>query len=665
MGVPDLRFLRRALPALLLALAIPLVPAPALGAKRHDRDGDALSDRFERRASKTNPRRRDTDADGLGDGMEVRRTRTDPRRRDSDHDGLTDGFEVNLAHGTGVGGKRGLRIPAERRKTDPRRRDTDGDGLGDGYEIKTSHTDPADPDSDSDGLTDLQELLLGFDPRDGNSFPKAEPAAPESSLPGGPAGTAEQDWAVPAPADVTPPETSIGSGPAEVGPLTSASFVFSSSEAGSTFECRLDTQEWAGCISPKTYSGLALGAHTFSVRAKDGAGNLDGSPAARTWTIATPAPTNGCDSTVSTSAALAAAAVAATNEGKVVCVSPGTYADLDLHHFAHPTKVTLRSAQKHGAVLGDVRLRTAQGLRFEDFRVTGSFDLAGSTAQPVTRIEVAGADIGGGPNGAFLLTCAVHDFLAERNNVHDIAYNGQWWSGWGMNIYGDPGACGWRRNLTVRYNTFSSTGQDAMEVGGVDGAQIVGNVFRNIKPPPGSDAHTDSLMIWAGSQNFLVKDNRFEDGRGLLISGTSDVRFENNLVVRMENWCWQNGPSGSSPKASVRTTWVRNTVYDCGSDWNGGGFGGGYGFNANGDVSGSEGNRLERNVLTSFSSSAAAQFAYQDYNVIQSGSRPGIHDLALTPQFRDRSDYQPTNLPPGYEDVGYKPMPAGHLAAQP
>ena len=60
---------------------------------------------------------------------------------------------------------------------------------------------------------------------------------------------------------------------------TSASFSFSSSESGSTFQCRLDGGAWGSCASPKSYSALGLGGHEFDVRAIDGAGNVDGSPA--------------------------------------------------------------------------------------------------------------------------------------------------------------------------------------------------------------------------------------------------------------------------------------------------------------------------------------------------------------------------------------------------
>ena len=85
--------------------------------------------------------------------------------------------------------------------------------------------------------------------------------------------------------DNTSPNTSITSQPADPTNSSSASFSFSSSEGGSTFECRIDGGVWGACSSPKTYSSLADGSHTFQVRATDAAGNLDASPAGYTWLV--------------------------------------------------------------------------------------------------------------------------------------------------------------------------------------------------------------------------------------------------------------------------------------------------------------------------------------------------------------------------------------------
>jgi hypothetical protein len=89
----------------------------------------------------------------------------------------------------------------------------------------------------------------------------------------------------PPPQDTTPPETTIDSGPSGTIKQNSATFAFSSSEASSTFQCKLDSAAFGACSSPKKYTGLANGSHTFSVRATDAARNTDATPASRTWTV--------------------------------------------------------------------------------------------------------------------------------------------------------------------------------------------------------------------------------------------------------------------------------------------------------------------------------------------------------------------------------------------
>jgi hypothetical protein len=104
---------------------------------------------------------------------------------------------------------------------------------------------------------------------------------------------AAQSWAVEAPEppdDTTAPQTSIASGPAATTAVTNASFTFSSSEPGSSFACKLDGGAWGNCTSPKPYSGVSPGAHRFSVRAGDAAGNVDNSPATYDWTVEGTAP---------------------------------------------------------------------------------------------------------------------------------------------------------------------------------------------------------------------------------------------------------------------------------------------------------------------------------------------------------------------------------------
>ena len=106
---------------------------------------------------------------------------------------------------------------------------------------------------------------------------------------------ASATWTVEAAPDTTPPQTTITAQPPASTTETGAGFSFSSSESGSTFACKLDSSSWGSCSSPKSYSGLAVGSHTFSVRATDGAGNTDATPATATWAVETsPSPGTHC-----------------------------------------------------------------------------------------------------------------------------------------------------------------------------------------------------------------------------------------------------------------------------------------------------------------------------------------------------------------------------------
>ena len=89
--------------------------------------------------------------------------------------------------------------------------------------------------------------------------------------------------------DTVAPDTTIATGPSGLTADSTPTFTFSS-EPGVTFECRVDTAAFTACASPFTASSLSDGAHTFTVRAKDVATNVDTTPATRSVTIDTTGP---------------------------------------------------------------------------------------------------------------------------------------------------------------------------------------------------------------------------------------------------------------------------------------------------------------------------------------------------------------------------------------
>jgi hypothetical protein len=160
--------------------------------------------------------------------------------------------------------------------------------------------------------------------------------------------------ATPAAADLAlaPPTPTITSAPSNPSYVTSATFRFSSSGATS-FQCRLDSSTfWSTCTSPRTYTSLSAGSHTFRVRAR----NWSGTSPERvyTWLVSRPpAPviTSGPGSTTlqrTATFAFTSVAPGATFECRLdggsfsSCSSPRTYTNLSL--ATHTFRVRARTS---------------------------------------------------------------------------------------------------------------------------------------------------------------------------------------------------------------------------------------------------------------------------------------------------------------------------------
>lgn len=86
-----------------------------------------------------------------------------------------------------------------------------------------------------------------------------------------------------------PPAPTITGNPANPTTSSSATFTFTDSQSGVTFKCSLDNAAFAACSSPKAYSGLSQGNHTFQVEAVSGSSMS--SATSFSWAIVPPTPT--------------------------------------------------------------------------------------------------------------------------------------------------------------------------------------------------------------------------------------------------------------------------------------------------------------------------------------------------------------------------------------
>jgi hypothetical protein len=142
--------------------------------------------------------------------------------------------------------------------------------------------------------------------------------------------------------DLTNPVVTIdpASEPHDPTNQTSANFMFASNKGGITFQCRLDGGAFSSCSSPKGYSNLADGRHTFGVKATDSLGN-EGLETIYSWTVDTVPPVTTITSGPAAQASTSSATFTfASNEGPPTfacsldggafgsCASPKSYTGL-------------------------------------------------------------------------------------------------------------------------------------------------------------------------------------------------------------------------------------------------------------------------------------------------------------------------------------------------
>jgi Right handed beta helix region len=366
-----------------------------------------------------------------------------------------------------------------------------------------------------------------------------------------------EDMSEPAPPlDTTPPQTSIVQGPATRTIVTSASFGLSSSEPNSSFTCNLDGEGWEECPPSPAYSELDLGTHEFSARAIDPTGNVDATPAVKSWTIEAPPPPPpppptepAACSTVVTSTTAARSAISNAALGSTICMADGSYGEVSLS-ASKGSQVTLQ-AQNPGKANIEGASLSGSHLTLAGFVSTSSIVIQpGATAMTIehNRITGGGQGIDAGPT----TTTTINDTKIIGNQL--------------IGPFGED---------AIHLNRYHDSDGDGL------GILIEGNEITNVRE---NGNHSDCLQtVWVGDhiifrknylhdnrcQGFFVKDQASLGGVSGPIHGIS---VEDNLFLRNKEPC---GPPLTSCGQPIYLQVVgpydgfvmkRNTIWGDGTD---------------------------------------------------------------------------------------------------
>jgi len=626
----------------------------------------------------------DPDRDRLGNWIELHRYRTNPHRFDSDGDGYGDGFEVHA--GTNP------RSAAERPSSPsgPAPVDSASSPTAPSPPTSSSVADPTAPEPPTESPSTSGRLGSATSPphrehpgrgggRGGGwhsppaespptpeeeaTPPEEEGATPEEEEPTPPeegTGTPEEGTETPEegpitpPADTTPPQTTIATGPSATTATGAAGFTFSADETGATFECRLDGAAWAACSSPRSYSSLVDGAHSFAVRAIDTSGNVDPTPATWRWTVATPesggSPEGGgstgsapCTQTLSAGANVSAA-IAGAAPGSVVCL-PAAGTSFNLSQVNKSSTVTVRGT---GGTVGYSIVNKSSNLRFEGIHFTGGLDLLGATSgiQIVDNEFTGNFGIHAGGEAHSVSGSKVSNVLIEGNYLHDLNYSGSQGVANGYGITAVDGVS----NFVIRDNTIKSPASDYIQSASPVNFTVDHNTFLGPSLLGSHQDHQDLWQIFGGGTNIVFTNNvarGTETQESLLFqeAGFQNVVVENNL--------FDHDSRGFTCQIyqSKGLVFRRNTIV--GSHW-------GCLFRDTASAAPGSGYVIDHNVFVGTAEGSgistegrAASWGAYDYNVSDDGSASGSHSVRnWKPAWADATNYVPSGLP---FEAGYRP----------
>ena len=455
------------------------------------------------------------------------------------------------------------------------------------------------------------------------------------------ASPASRTWTVEATADTTPPQTSITSGPSGTTSSTTASFGFSSSESGSSFECQLDAGSWSVCLGPQVYASLGLGPHTFAVKATDAAGNTDASPASRTWTVES----GNCTQTLSPGASLSSA-ISDAPAGAVLCLDGGSWS-FNLSAVSKSDYVTVQSSGEQVASLSYSILSNSRFLRFRDLKFTGGAEMIGASNHiefidneftGPFGIRANGEDASRGTD--------VTDVLIEGNYLHDLDYTGSQGT---ANGYGVTASNGVERFM-IKDNTIKSPASDYLQSASPVDFVVDHNTFLGPSLLGSHQDHQDLWQIFGGGTNVTFTNNVARNTQTQESLLFQEGAFRNVVI---ENNLFDHDSRGYTCQLYQSSGMIfrNNTVV--GSHW-------GCLFRDLASSAPGSGYQVDHNVFAETEASVdvstegrAGNWGTYDYNVSSDNSAGGSHSVRnWSPSWSDTTSYTPLGLPFA---AGYRP----------
>ena len=282
--------------------------------------------------------------------------------------------------------------------------------------------------------------------------------------------------------DAIAPDTQILTNPTDPSNSSNATFTFSGTDSlgvpAITFECQIDGGGFSACTSPKNYTGLADGSHTFQVRAKDAVGNVDPTPASYTWTINTvPA------SPVTVTATAGTTGPTGYNTVKEAfdAINAGT------HQGAVTVSVNANTTETASAVLN------ASG---------GTSAYTSVLVRPTAVVSVSGNIVGA---------------VIKLNGADNVTIDGR------------IGGTGSSRDLTVA-NTANTTATAAIWLSSLGaGAGASGNTIRNVELAGGAPQNTGTLstygIIMSGTAISTTSNGEDNDNNSFIANRIIRVRY--------------------------------------------------------------------------------------------------------------------------------------------